>query len=48
MGPFGEPYCEYSTDGNLTIFNKDHDITEEGRLWIALSPLEVLSSYSQA
>ena len=48
MGPFGEPYYKYSTGGNLTIFNKDHDITEEGRSQIALSPSEVSSSYSQA
>jgi len=30
MGPSAEPYYEYSTGGNLTIFDKDHDIAEEG------------------
>ena len=36
MGPFAEP-IRNSIGGNLTIFNKDHDTAEEGRLQIALS-----------
>ena len=30
MGPFIEPYYKYSIGGNLIIFNKNHNITEEG------------------
>jgi len=29
MGPFAKPYCEYSTGGNLMVFNKDHDTREK-------------------
>ena len=45
MGLFAELYCEYGIGRNLMIFDKDHDIIEEGQSQVALS---LLGSYSQA
>jgi len=29
MGPFAELYCEYSTGGNLIVFDKDYNTKEK-------------------
>src|SRR6266581_6759154 len=48
MGPFAEPYYEYSTGRNLMIFDKDHDTAEGSQLRMASSSPGSGGSYSQA